>query len=157
MDLVHLAFIKSFRGSRLILEVAEEGGEMVTISAALLLALTLARRLPPTRAAAALPGARASFAAAGYGKAQWARPRFSRYCWWYSSARQNAEHGAISVTIGRRKRPEVSTSALRGARASSCSASWKKIAERYWVPTSGPWRLSWVGSWFSQKTSSSCS
>jgi hypothetical protein len=55
MDLVHLAFIKSFRGSRLILEVAEEGGEMVTISAALLLALALARRLPPTRAAAALP------------------------------------------------------------------------------------------------------
>ena len=66
MDLVHLAFIKSFRWSRLILEVAEEGGEMVTLSAALLLALALAR---------------------SYGSARWARPAFSRYCWWYSSAR----------------------------------------------------------------------
>jgi len=47
MDLVHLAFIKSFSGSRLLLEVAEEGGEMLTLSLALLLALTLARQLPP--------------------------------------------------------------------------------------------------------------
>jgi hypothetical protein len=46
MDLIHLAFIKSFFGSRLVLEVAEEGGEMVTLSAALLLALALARHLP---------------------------------------------------------------------------------------------------------------
>jgi hypothetical protein len=46
MDLVHLAFIKSFSGSRLLLEVAEEGGEMVTLSLALMLALTLGRQLP---------------------------------------------------------------------------------------------------------------
>jgi len=46
MDLVHLAFIKSFSGSRLLLEVAEEGGEMLTLSLALLLALTLVRQLP---------------------------------------------------------------------------------------------------------------
>jgi hypothetical protein len=46
MDLVHLAFIKSFFGSRLVLELIEEGGEMITLSAALLLALGLARRLP---------------------------------------------------------------------------------------------------------------
>lgn len=52
MDLVHLAFIKSFFGSRLVLEVIEEGGEMVTLSAALLLALALARHLP----ASAQPG-----------------------------------------------------------------------------------------------------
>jgi hypothetical protein len=38
MDLIHLAFIKSFRGSRLVLEVLEEGGEMATLSIALLLA-----------------------------------------------------------------------------------------------------------------------
>jgi hypothetical protein len=46
MDLVHIAFIKSFSGSRLLLEVAEEGGEMLTLSLALMLALTLARQLP---------------------------------------------------------------------------------------------------------------
>jgi hypothetical protein len=46
MDLVHLAFIKSFSGSRLLLEVVEEGGEMMAVSLALLLALTLARQLP---------------------------------------------------------------------------------------------------------------
>ena len=47
MDLVHLAFIKSFSGSRLVLELIEEGGEMVTLSAALLLALALARGRSP--------------------------------------------------------------------------------------------------------------
>ena len=46
MDLIHLAFRTSFSGSRLLLEVAEEGGEMLTLSLALLLALTLARQLP---------------------------------------------------------------------------------------------------------------
>ena len=46
MDLVHLAFIKSFFGSRLVLALIEEGGEMVTLSAALLLALARARHLP---------------------------------------------------------------------------------------------------------------
>jgi hypothetical protein len=50
MDLVHLAFIKSFFGSRLVLELLEEGGEMVTLSAALLFALGLARRLPQAAA-----------------------------------------------------------------------------------------------------------
>ena len=28
------------------------------------------------------------------------------------------------------------------------------MAERYWVPTSLPWRMPWVGSWFSQKSRS---
>ncbi len=28
---------------------------------------------------------------------------------------------------------------------------WVWIAERYWVPTSLPWRKPWVGSWDSQK------
>jgi hypothetical protein len=31
------------------------------------------------------------------------------------------------------------------------------MAERYWVPASLPWRMPWVGSWFSQKILSSCS
>ena len=55
MDLVHLAFIKSFFGSRLVLEVAEEGGEMLTLSLALLLALALSRELPARRAQGAAP------------------------------------------------------------------------------------------------------
>ncbi len=46
MDLVHLAFINSFYASQLVLEAAEEGGEMLALSLALLLALTLARRPP---------------------------------------------------------------------------------------------------------------
>ncbi len=44
MDLVHLAFINSFYASQLVLEVIEEGGEMLTQSLALMLALTLLRR-----------------------------------------------------------------------------------------------------------------
>jgi hypothetical protein len=46
MDLVHLAFIKSFPGSRLVLELLEEGGEMATLSGTLLLALALTWLLP---------------------------------------------------------------------------------------------------------------
>jgi hypothetical protein len=38
-----------------------------------------------------------------------------------------------------------------------CSAPWKKMAERYCVPTSLPWRLSVVGSWIEKKTPSSSS
>ncbi len=48
MDLVHLAFINSFYASQLVLEVTEEGGEMLAQSLALMLALTLDRR-PPGR------------------------------------------------------------------------------------------------------------
>jgi hypothetical protein len=59
MDLVHLAFIKSFFGSRLLLEVIEEGGEMVTLSLALLLALSLCRQLPGRPAPIAAPAAAA--------------------------------------------------------------------------------------------------
>jgi hypothetical protein len=60
MDLVHLAFIKSFRGSRLVLELLEEGGEMATLSIAPLLALALTRQAPPATAAARslIPGYR---------------------------------------------------------------------------------------------------
>ena len=43
----------------------------------------------------------------------------------------------------------------RAAPPACCSGEWKKIAERYWLPWSGPWRLTWVGSWVCQKTSSS--
>ncbi len=43
MDLVHLAFINSFHHSLLVLEVVEEGGESLTESLTLLLALTLVR------------------------------------------------------------------------------------------------------------------
>ncbi len=31
--------------------------------------------------------------------------------------------------------------------ASACAVLWKKITDRYCVPTSGPCRFSWVGSW----------
>jgi hypothetical protein len=31
------------------------------------------------------------------------------------------------------------------------------MAERYWVPTSLPWRMPWVGSWLSQKMRSRAS
>ena len=55
MDLVHLAFDRSFFGSRLVFEVAEEGGEMLTVSLALLLALTLARQLADRTSPAPLP------------------------------------------------------------------------------------------------------
>jgi hypothetical protein len=49
MDLVHLAFINSFYASQLVLEVAEEGGELLCQTLALMLALTLVRT-PPARA-----------------------------------------------------------------------------------------------------------
>ena len=55
MDLVHLAFIKSFFGSRLLLEVVEEGGEMLTLSLALMLALIVSRQLPARGAQEAAP------------------------------------------------------------------------------------------------------
>jgi len=32
---------------------------------------------------------------------------------------------------------------------------WQWITERYWVPTSLPWRMPWVGSWPSQNSRSS--
>lgn len=54
MDLVHLAFINSFYASQLVLEVAEEGGEMLAQSLALLLALALVRR-PPAGTSPACP------------------------------------------------------------------------------------------------------
>ena len=38
-----------------------------------------------------------------------------------------------------------------------CSGVWVKIADRYSVPTSLPWRKPCVGSWSSQKVRSSCS
>jgi hypothetical protein len=47
--------------------------------------------------------------------------------------------------------------ALVFSACSSCSGEWKKIAERYWLPTSGPCRFGVVGSWFAQKTASSSS
>ena len=39
--------------------------------------------------------------------------------------------------------------------AFACSGVLQKMAERYWSPTSGPWRLSWVGSWIMKNPSSS--
>ena len=31
------------------------------------------------------------------------------------------------------------------------------MPDRYWVPTSLPWRMPWVGSWFSQNSRSTSS
>jgi hypothetical protein len=84
--------------------------------------------------------------------AQLARPRFCRYCWWYSSAGQNTGAGVISVTIGLLNR--ACAASFDAFAFASCSGEWKKIAERYWSPTSGPCRLSWVGSCSCQKASS---
>ena len=36
--------------------------------------------------------------------------------------------------------------------ACSCSVLWQKIAERYWMPISGPCLLGVVGLWFSKNT-----
>ena len=37
-----------------------------------------------------------------------------------------------------------------------CPSVWVKMTDRYCVPTSLPWRIPCVGSWFSQKARSSC-
>jgi len=48
-------------------------------------------------------------------------------------------------------------SASRDAIAASiCPASWQKIADRYWLPKSRPWRLRVVGLWICQNVWSSC-
>ena len=54
------------------------------------------------------------------------------------------------MTIRRRR---ADCSASRAATASACwSAPWQKIAERYWLPKSQPWRFGVVGSWIDQNT-----
>jgi hypothetical protein len=58
---------------------------------------------------------------------------------------QNVSAGTISVTIALRSCFWCSASdALEGA---AWAASWTKIAGRYWLPVSGPWRLRVVGLW----------
>jgi len=52
---------------------------------------------------------------------------------------------------------DFSSSAFEARADCSCPPSWKKISDRYCVPTSGPWRFSVVGSWLSQKIPNSCS
>jgi hypothetical protein len=48
-------------------------------------------------------------------------PRFSRYCWWYSSARQKAPAGVISVTIGLRNLPDACNRSFDAAATACCS------------------------------------
>jgi hypothetical protein len=60
------------------------------------------------------------------------------------------------VTTGRLNRPLFSRRSLEARAAASCTGVWKKIAERYWVPTSAL-AVHCVGLWLFQKTSSSCS
>ena len=50
------------------------------------------------------------------------------------------------------KRREFSLSAASAAAA--CVSSSGKMALRYWVPMSLPWRLNCVGSWVAKNTSS---
>ena len=50
------------------------------------------------------------------------------------------------VVIGRFHLPDASTRAFTRSAAARCSGDCGKIAERYCVPTSLPWRLSVVGS-----------
>ena len=40
----------------------------------------------------------------------------------------------------------ASGASILASACASCSGEWKKIAERYCVPQSGPWRLRVVGS-----------
>jgi len=49
------------------------------------------------------------------------RPFFSRYRWWYSSARQNVDAAVISVTMGREKRFDACNFAFDARAAASCS------------------------------------
>ena len=51
------------------------------------------------------------------------------------------------VVIGRFHFPDASTRAFTRSAIVFCSGVWGKIAERYCVPTSFPWRLRVVGSW----------
>jgi len=56
----------------------------------------------------------------GY-KWQCDKPRLARYCWWYSSARWNWTAGTIWVTMGRRKRPDFSSSCFEASATVFCS------------------------------------
>jgi hypothetical protein len=55
---------------------------------------------------------------------QLARPRFSRYCWWYSSARQKVCAGSMAVAMGRRNLPDSSKAFLDLSAAAFCSGVW---------------------------------
>src|SRR5699024_7664269 len=59
-----------------------------------------------------------------------------------------ARSGAISVVI--RPCPARSSTGWKASRVASavfrCSSEWWRIADLYWVPTSLPWRMPWVGS-----------
>jgi hypothetical protein len=56
------------------------------------------------------------------------------------------EAGTISVTTGRFHLPLASTRALTSSAVFFWASEVKKMAERYWVPTSFPWRFFVVGS-----------
>src|SRR4030081_2965249 len=58
--------------------------------------------------------------------AQCVWPRFFKYCWWYSSARQNFGAGSIWVTIGRGKRPLFSSFCFDASAAAFWSGEQKK-------------------------------
>jgi len=53
----------------------------------------------------------------------------------------------------RRSFPDFSSASWEAVAAACCSGVWKKIADRYCVPTSGPWRFTWWGRARSRKRS----
>jgi len=61
--------------------------------------------------------------------------------------------GSTDVATGADRRSSMRAFDSRAIR--SCSESWKKITDRYWLPTSTPCRSTWVGSWISQNFSTS--
>ena len=58
----------------------------------------------------------------------------------------------ISVTMGLLYLPLLRAEPWRRERWPPAQASNRKMADLYWVPTSGPCLLGVVGSWFSQNT-----
>jgi hypothetical protein len=62
-----------------------------------------------------------------------------------------ARAGSTWVTIGASHTAAISAITWRAV--ASCSGEVKKITERYWVPTSLPWRFRVVGSWMVKKIS----
>jgi hypothetical protein len=58
-------------------------------------------------------------------------PRFSRYFWWYSSARQKVSAGTTWVTMGFENFFSAVRRAMVAFAVDSCSGEWKKTALRY--------------------------
>ena len=52
------------------------------------------------------------------------------------------------MTMGRLNAPLASSLAFEARAAACCSGEWKKMADLYCVPMSGPWRFGVVGLWW---------